>query len=92
MAAPQPRPSDSFVERFSTLVSGSPKRRVDFELRVLDVLIAGFFLLVLSPLIGLIALALILTTGRPLLYRGERVGRDGRIFQMLKFRTLRRGA
>src|SRR6185503_13974295 len=25
-------------------------------------------------------------------YRGERVGRDGRIFQMLKFRTLKRGA
>ena len=92
VAAPQPRPSDSFVERFSTLVSGSQKRRVDLELRTLDVLIAGFFLLVLSPLIGLLALALLATSGRPLLYRGERVGRDGRIFQMLKFRTLRRGA
>jgi lipopolysaccharide/colanic/teichoic acid biosynthesis glycosyltransferase len=92
VAAPQPRPSDSFVERFSTLVRGSPKRRVDLELRALDVLIAGFFLLVLSPLIGLIALALVATSGRALLYRGERVGRDGRIFQMLKFRTLRRGA
>ena len=92
VAAPQPRPSDSFVERFSTLVSGSPKRRVDLELRALDVLISGFFLLVLSPLIALIALALLATNGRPLLYRGERVGRDGRIFQMLKFRTLRRGA
>ena len=92
MAAPQPRPSDSFVERFSTLVRGSPKRRVDLELRALDVIIAGFFLLVLSPLVGLIALALLTTSRRPLLYRGERVGRDGRIFQMLKFRTLRRGA
>jgi lipopolysaccharide/colanic/teichoic acid biosynthesis glycosyltransferase len=92
VAAPQPRPSDSFVERFSTMVRGSPKRRVDLELRTLDVLLAGFFLLVLSPLIGLIALALALTSGLPLLYRGERVGRDGRIFQMLKFRTLRRGA
>ena len=92
MAAPQPRPSDSFVERFSTLVRGSPKRRVDIELRVLDVLIAGFFLLVLSPLIGLLTLTLVATSGRPLLYRGARVGRDGRIFQMLKFRTLRRGA
>ena len=76
MAAPQPRPSDSFVERFSTLVRGSPKRRVDLELRALDILIAGFFLLVLSPLIGLIALALVMSSGRPLLYRGQRVGRD----------------
>jgi lipopolysaccharide/colanic/teichoic acid biosynthesis glycosyltransferase len=92
VAASQPRPSDSFVERFSTMVRGSPKRRVDLELRTLDVLLAGFFLLVLSPLIGLIALVLLLTSRRPLLYRGARVGRDGRIFHMLKFRTLRRGA
>jgi lipopolysaccharide/colanic/teichoic acid biosynthesis glycosyltransferase len=92
VAASQPRPSDSFVERFSTMVRGSPKRRVDLELRALDVLLSGFFLLVLAPLIGLIALALVLTSGRPLLYRGARVGRDGRLFHMLKFRTLRRGA
>ena len=74
------------------MVRGSPKRRVDLELRTLDVLLSGFFLLVLSPLIGLIALAMLLASGRPLLYRGARVGRDGRIFHMLKFRTLRRGA
>ena len=80
------------MERFSTMVRGSPKRRVDLELHTLDVLLAGFFLIVLSPLIGLIALVLVLTSGRPLLYRGERVGRDGRIFHMLKFRTLRRAA
>jgi lipopolysaccharide/colanic/teichoic acid biosynthesis glycosyltransferase len=92
VAAPQPRPSDSFVERFSTLVRGSPKRRVDLELRALDVLLASVFLLIASPLIALIALALLVTSGTPLVYRGERVGRDGRIFNMLKFRTLRRGA
>jgi lipopolysaccharide/colanic/teichoic acid biosynthesis glycosyltransferase len=74
------------------MVRGSPKRRVDLELRALDVLFSGFFLLVASPLIALIALTLLLTSGRPLLYRGERVGRDGRLFHMLKFRTLRRGA
>jgi lipopolysaccharide/colanic/teichoic acid biosynthesis glycosyltransferase len=92
VAAPQPRPSDSFVERFSTLVRGSPKRRVDFELRALDVLLSALFLLIASPLVALIALALLVTSGTPLFYRGERVGRDGRIFNMLKFRTLRRGA
>jgi lipopolysaccharide/colanic/teichoic acid biosynthesis glycosyltransferase len=92
VAAPQPRPSDSFVERFSTLVRGSQKRRVDLELRALDVLLASVFLLIASPLIALIALALLVTSGTPLVYRGERVGRDGRIFNMLKFRTLRRGA
>jgi lipopolysaccharide/colanic/teichoic acid biosynthesis glycosyltransferase len=92
VAASQPRPSDSFVERFSGLVRGSQKRRVDLELRVLDVAFAAFFLLVALPLLALIAFALLLTSGRPLFYRGQRVGRDGRIFEMLKFRTLRRGA
>jgi len=88
----QPRPSDSFVERFSTLVSGSQKRRVDLELRVLDVLFSAVFLLLALPLLLLIGGALLLTSGRPLFYRGERVGRDGRIFSMRKFRTLRPGA
>jgi lipopolysaccharide/colanic/teichoic acid biosynthesis glycosyltransferase len=92
VAASQPRPSDSFVERFSGLVRGSQKRRVDLELRVLDVAFATLFLLVALPLLALIAFALLLTSGRPLFYRGQRVGRDGRIFEMLKFRTLRRGA
>jgi lipopolysaccharide/colanic/teichoic acid biosynthesis glycosyltransferase len=92
VAASQPTPSDSFVERFSSLVRGSPKRRVDLELRILDVSLSALMLLIASPLIVLIALALLATSGRPLFYRGRRVGRDGRIFEMLKFRTLRRGA
>jgi len=88
----QPRPSDSFIERFAGLVRGSPKRRVDLELRLLDILLSGLFLVIALPLLLLIGLALLLTSGLPLFYRGERVGRDGRIFEMLKFRTLRRGA
>ena len=92
MAAPQPRPSDSFVERFSALVRGSAKRRVDLELRALDVVFSALFLLLALPLLLLICVALLVTSGTPLFYRGERVGRDGRIFGMLKFRTLRRGA
>ena len=92
MAASQPRPSDSFVERFSGLVRGSPKRRVDLELRLLDVCFALLLLLLALPLLLLIGAAVLITSGGPLLYRGERVGRDGHIFEMLKFRTLSRGA
>ena len=35
---------------------------------------------------------MLVTSGRPVLYRGERVGRRGRFFQMLKFRTMKTGA
>jgi lipopolysaccharide/colanic/teichoic acid biosynthesis glycosyltransferase len=94
VATPQPgtRPSDSFIQRFSQRVHGSPKRRVDVELRALDIVLAAFFLLVALPLLVLIGAALLLTSGLPLFYKGERVGRGGRIFGMRKFRTLRRGA
>jgi lipopolysaccharide/colanic/teichoic acid biosynthesis glycosyltransferase len=67
-------------------------RPVDFVLRALDLLIAGSALILLSPLLALLALATLLTSGRPVLYRGERVGRAGHVFTMYKLRTLRPGA
>ena len=39
-----------------------------------------------------IALIVLVTSGRPVFYRGARVGRGGRVFTMLKFRTLRSDA
>ncbi|HEY6069026.1 MAG TPA: sugar transferase [Gaiellaceae bacterium] len=82
-------PSDSFVLRFSELTEASPPRFRDVALRGLDVLFSAFFLLVSLPITIVIALLLLTTSGRPVLYRGERVGRGGRVFEMLKFRTLR---
>ena len=43
----------------------------------------------LSPLLALVAAAIALDSGRPVLYRGARVGRAGRLFWMYKFRTLK---
>jgi lipopolysaccharide/colanic/teichoic acid biosynthesis glycosyltransferase len=67
-------------------------RRVDIALRGLDLLIAGSALIVLAPLLGVLAIGILLTSGTPVLYRGERVGRAGRVFTMFKLRTLKRGA
>jgi len=91
-AGPTPSPSDSFIRRFAVLTDASPRRARDIALRTLDITLSAVFLLVSLPLTLPIALALLGTGGMPLLYRGERVGRGGRVFQMLKFRTLRRGA
>jgi lipopolysaccharide/colanic/teichoic acid biosynthesis glycosyltransferase len=88
----EPR-AETLHERFARLSRETPdRRRVDLALRLLDVVFAALFLVLLSPLVLLIALASVVTSGLPLLYRGERVGRGGRTFTMLKFRTLRRGA
>jgi lipopolysaccharide/colanic/teichoic acid biosynthesis glycosyltransferase len=83
----------SLAEQYSVMASEDfAPRRVDIALRALDLLIAGSALIVLSPLLGLLALGILLTSGTPVLYRGERVGRAGRVFTMYKLRTLKRGA
>ena len=80
------------MRRFAELTEASPPRPRDAVLRSLDIAFSALFLLVSLPLTLPIALLVVATSGRPLFYRGQRVGRGGRVFEMLKFRTLRRGA
>jgi lipopolysaccharide/colanic/teichoic acid biosynthesis glycosyltransferase len=87
-----PQSSDSFIMRFSELTEGSETRPRDSALRAFDIALSAFFVLVTLPVTVPIALLLLVTNGRPLFYRGERVGRGGHVFEMLKFRTLRRNA
>ena len=86
------RLEDTLVSGYTRLASEAEHRRTDLELRALDILFAGVFGLVLLPVALVIAGVVFVTSGRPVLYRGERVGRRGRFFRMLKFRTLRPGA
>ncbi|MFO0687678.1 MAG: undecaprenyl-phosphate glucose phosphotransferase [Myxococcota bacterium] len=60
--------------------------------RAFDLVVASTALVVLSPLLAAIALAILLGSGRPVLYRQTRMGHDGRVFEMLKFRSMRRDA
>ena len=55
----------------------------------LDRLLAAVALLALAPLMGMIALAVRMSSPGPVLFRQRRVGRDGREFELLKFRTMR---
>ena len=86
------RLEDTLVTGYTRLAAETPRRRIDVELRVLDILFATIFGALLLPLTAAIALAILITDGAPVLYRGERVGRHGHIFAILKFRTLRRDA
>ena len=79
----------SLAERYAQLaVDVSPRPR-DRALRVLDVAVAIAGILLLTPFAVLIGVGVLLASGRPVFYRGERVGRYGRVFTMRKFRTLR---
>ena len=84
--------TETLAERYERLARETPRRGRDLGLRTLDILLSGLVLLLALPLIALIAAAILVTDGPPVLYRGERVGRGGRVFTMFKFRTLRGGA
>lgn len=57
--------------------------------RVLDILAAGGALVLMSPLLGALALLVALDSPGPVFFRQERVGRAGVPFTLLKFRTMR---
>ncbi len=60
--------------------------------RFIDVCLSALFLVLALPVMGVSALAVLLDDGPPVLYRQERVGRDGRRFLVTKIRTMRRDA
>jgi len=82
---------DSIVERYSRMALEFDEQPVDHVLRAADMVLASALLIALLPALAVCALA-VRASGRPVLYRGERVGRGGRVFRMYKFRTLRPGA
>lgn len=86
------RLQDTLVSGYTRLASETPRRRIDIELRILDVLFAGVFGVLLTPVWLAIAGLMLVTSGRPVLYRGERVGRAGKFFTIVKFRTLKKDA
>jgi lipopolysaccharide/colanic/teichoic acid biosynthesis glycosyltransferase len=60
--------------------------------RAADIAVAGFGLTVSSPILGLATLAIKLSDRGPVLYRQQRVGKDGSDFELLKLRTMVVGA
>jgi lipopolysaccharide/colanic/teichoic acid biosynthesis glycosyltransferase len=92
VAATPPQLEDTLITSYKRLAQESAGRDKDLVLRILDVVFAGLLLLLTLPLTLPIAVGMAVTSGRPVLYRGERVGRGGHVFEMMKFRTLRPGA
>jgi lipopolysaccharide/colanic/teichoic acid biosynthesis glycosyltransferase len=56
--------------------------------RVMDILLAGLALLLLSPVLLATAAAVAIDSGFPVFFRQARVGRGGRTFGMVKFRSM----
>jgi sugar transferase EpsL len=68
-------------------VTASRRLRLGVK-RTLDFVVAAVAVVVLAPLIGVVAVLVAVTTGHPVLFKQVRLGRDGRSFTLLKFRTM----
>jgi len=56
--------------------------------RALDLVIASIGLVILSPLLLVVAVVIFIDDGSPVLFRQERIGRHGKPFHILKFRSM----
>lgn len=65
------------------------KGRSEIGRRLLDLAVAIALLLILAPILTVLAIAIRLDSSGPAFFRQERIGRGGRAFRILKFRTMR---
>ncbi|PYK08454.1 MAG: polyprenyl glycosylphosphotransferase [Verrucomicrobia bacterium] len=81
------------IDPFWPLQSGFQLARTSpyhYLKRLFDVVASAIALIICAPLFVLVALVIWMQDGSPVLFRQERVGRDGRRFILFKFRTMRR--
>jgi lipopolysaccharide/colanic/teichoic acid biosynthesis glycosyltransferase len=83
--APEPPPAPAHTGALSPAAYERVKRGLDIALSLLG-------LIVLAPVFALIALAIKLQDGGPILYAHDRVGKGGRTFRFYKFRSMIRDA
>lgn len=80
VSAPTPEPAVEFVINQSKLYSVCK--------RLFDLVVGTAIFVLLIPIIPVIALMIKLDSPGPVLFRQDRVGKDGRIFKFLKFRSM----
>ena len=56
--------------------------------RIVDILCSGLGLILLSPLLIIIAILIKINLGSPIFFIQDRIGEDGKVFKMIKFRTM----
>ena len=59
--------------------------------RFLDIIFSMIFLVLLSPVFAVVALSILISDGRPILFNQKRIGYQGKEISVYKFRTLKKG-
>ncbi|MEV0977929.1 sugar transferase [Streptomyces sp. NPDC049915] len=93
---PGPYPAESVIPQAPTVMPGDarvghhgPNLRSYRGKRLLDLVVVSLIIVPAALLCVIAALAHLVAHGRPVLFRQQRVGRDGRLFVLLKLRTMR---
>lgn len=60
-----------------------------FVKRAFDVIVSGLITVIVSPVMAIIAIVIKMTDGGPILYKQKRLTKDGKVFEVLKFRSMR---
>jgi lipopolysaccharide/colanic/teichoic acid biosynthesis glycosyltransferase len=77
------------IKLYPDLSQRASKKRLPMVVkRAIDIVGSGLLLIALAPVLGIIALAIKLTSRGPVLYKQDRLGRFGVGFKCLKFRTM----
>lgn len=86
----QPVSSHSYERLKESSIDSMPNNSFYYRIgkRVLDVLCSVLALLLMSPLLVFVAVVIKLTSPGPILFRQDRVGKHGRLFEILKFRSM----
>ena len=79
--------TESKVEKMQKLTAGQ-KKYLKVK-RIIDVVLSGGAIVVLSPVLGLITLAIKVESPGPALFKQKRVGKDKELFEIWKFRSMR---
>ena len=56
--------------------------------RAIDIVCSGIGLIVLSPILVIAAILIRKNLGSPIFFTQDRIGKDGKVFKMIKFRTM----
>jgi lipopolysaccharide/colanic/teichoic acid biosynthesis glycosyltransferase len=56
--------------------------------RAMDIAVSGILLALISPVLLIASVVILLDSGRPIFFRQRRVGKNGKPFTMMKFRTM----
>jgi exopolysaccharide biosynthesis polyprenyl glycosylphosphotransferase len=80
---------DGFIQRASDIPSNTQMGFAYLTKRVIDVVASSVALILCLPLILVISLLIVIDSRGPILFRQERIGKGGKRFTVLKFRSMR---